>query len=211
MLLVEMDTMTSKKRTNVYPGAAAQPRPPASAGFRPVNGASGKLNINGANTYQFVMSNPVGEVDPSGLATILLSLGGSAGTGVQPLAYPTPESVPIASTPATPLPGASPWSYPPLPPIPSQLPILAEFLMYEAIEELHEKMFPRIRPRCTSTPWKPGPAIKAASPELVRQEQEDIELGKQFGELKGHLVERFAATHNYERNRTPDFEITAAP
>ena len=49
-----------------YPGAAAQPRPSASAGFRLVNGAGRRLNINGANTYQFVMSNPVGNMDPSG-------------------------------------------------------------------------------------------------------------------------------------------------
>ena len=47
-----------------YPGDAAQPRPPVLAGFRPVSGASGKLNINGANTYQFGMSNPVGRMDP---------------------------------------------------------------------------------------------------------------------------------------------------
>ena len=57
-----------------YPGVAAQPRPPASAKFRPADATSGlglspsELNINGANTYQFVMSNPVGAVDPWGIA-----------------------------------------------------------------------------------------------------------------------------------------------
>ncbi len=49
-----------------YPGAAAQPHPSVPTGFRAVDGTSGfglsqnALNINGANTYQFVMSNPVG-------------------------------------------------------------------------------------------------------------------------------------------------------
>jgi hypothetical protein len=47
-----------------YPGAAAQPRPPASAGFREADATSGfalspnALNPNGANKYQFAMSNP---------------------------------------------------------------------------------------------------------------------------------------------------------
>ena len=56
-----------------YPGAAAHPRPGASAGFRGADAEhncgehrSLPLNINGANTYQFVMSNPVGNVDPLG-------------------------------------------------------------------------------------------------------------------------------------------------
>ena len=57
-----------------YPGAAAQPHPPASAGSRPAGATSGfalspnALNLNGANTYQFVMSNPVGLADPGGVA-----------------------------------------------------------------------------------------------------------------------------------------------
>jgi hypothetical protein len=46
-----------------------QPRPSVPTGFRPACGASGKLNINGTNTYQFVMINPVGRVDPSGHVT----------------------------------------------------------------------------------------------------------------------------------------------
>jgi hypothetical protein len=56
-----------------HPGAAAQPRPPASAGFREADATSGfglspnALDINGANTYQFVMGNPVDAVDASGL------------------------------------------------------------------------------------------------------------------------------------------------
>ena len=56
-----------------YPAAAAHPRPGASAGFRGADAEhncgelrSPPLNINGANTYQFVMSNPVGNVDPEG-------------------------------------------------------------------------------------------------------------------------------------------------
>ncbi len=55
-----------------YPGAAAQPRPPASAKCRPASGASSRLYINGANTYQFVMSNPVGRLGRSGRAMIPL-------------------------------------------------------------------------------------------------------------------------------------------
>ena len=58
-----------------YPGAAAHPRPGASAGFRGVDAErkctehrSLPLSIDGANTYQFVMSNPMGNVDPWGLA-----------------------------------------------------------------------------------------------------------------------------------------------
>jgi hypothetical protein len=60
-----------------YPGAAAQPRPSASAKFREVDPTQGfglspnALNINGANTYQFVMGNPAGNMDPSGRATCL--------------------------------------------------------------------------------------------------------------------------------------------
>ena len=55
-----------------YPGAAAQPQLPASAKFCKVDQTRGfglspnALNINGTNTYQFVMSNPVGAVDPWG-------------------------------------------------------------------------------------------------------------------------------------------------
>ena len=51
-----------------HPGAAALTRHPASAKFRPASGASGRLNINGANTYQFVMSNPAGNMDVWGTA-----------------------------------------------------------------------------------------------------------------------------------------------
>ena len=56
-----------------YPSAAAQPRPPTSAGFRAVEetyfaGISlPQLNINGADTYQFVIGNPLGRVDAGGL------------------------------------------------------------------------------------------------------------------------------------------------
>ena len=57
-----------------YPGAAAQPQPPTSAKFRPVSGASGKLNINCTNTYQFVMTNPVGSVDAWRLSAAVDSL-----------------------------------------------------------------------------------------------------------------------------------------
>ena len=58
-----------------YPGAAALTRHPASTGFRGGDATSSlglspnALNINGANTYQFVMSNPVGSVDVAGLDT----------------------------------------------------------------------------------------------------------------------------------------------
>jgi hypothetical protein len=60
-----------------YPDAAAQPRPPVSAKFREAGPTRGfglslnALNINGANTYQFVESNPVNAVDPWGLAAQL--------------------------------------------------------------------------------------------------------------------------------------------
>ena len=57
-----------------YPGAAAHPRPGASAGFRGADAehncgehCSPPLNINGANTYQLVMSTPVNGTDPLGL------------------------------------------------------------------------------------------------------------------------------------------------
>ena len=58
-----------------YPGAAALSRG-VGTGFRGVDAKhncgehrSPPLNIDGANTYQFVMSNPVGNVDPWGLST----------------------------------------------------------------------------------------------------------------------------------------------
>ena len=64
------------------PGAAALSRG-VGTGFRGadeerkcIEHRSLPLNINGANTYQFVMSNPVGNVDPWGLA------GGVIGKGV---------------------------------------------------------------------------------------------------------------------------------
>ena len=56
------------------PGAAAHMRPAAATGFRAVDVTSGfglspnALNINGANTYQFVGDGPVGRVDASGQA-----------------------------------------------------------------------------------------------------------------------------------------------
>jgi|GEM_PF-2211244 len=56
-----------------YPGAAAQSRY-FGTGFRWIEGANSagisppRLNINGANTYQFVMGNPVGYDDSFGLA-----------------------------------------------------------------------------------------------------------------------------------------------
>ena len=55
-----------------YPGAAAHMRPAAATGFRAVDATNGfglspnALNINGANTYQFVRSDPVDRVDPGG-------------------------------------------------------------------------------------------------------------------------------------------------
>ena len=57
-----------------YPGAAALTRHPASAKFCPVSGASGRLDINGANTYQFVMSNPITSTDASGRNMIMTVL-----------------------------------------------------------------------------------------------------------------------------------------
>ncbi len=59
----------------------------------------------------------MGAVDAMGTDSMVISPGWSVGTGVQPLAYPTPESVPIPSSPAGPPLGGSPWSYVP-PPIP---------------------------------------------------------------------------------------------
>ena len=57
----------------IYPGAAALSRAGRGTGFRGVDAKhncgehrSPPLNINGANTYQFVMSNPVDATDPSG-------------------------------------------------------------------------------------------------------------------------------------------------
>jgi hypothetical protein len=61
-----------------YPGAAAHCRA-VGTGFRGADAehncgehSSSPFNINGANTYQFVMSNPVGNVDPEGLATVMV-------------------------------------------------------------------------------------------------------------------------------------------
>ena len=56
-----------------YPGAAAHMRPAAATEFCAVDATSGfglspnALNINGADTYQFVMGNPVDRADPTGL------------------------------------------------------------------------------------------------------------------------------------------------
>ena len=61
-----------------YPGAAVQSRC-LGTGFHAVDATSGfglspnALNINGANTYQFVGSGPVGRVDPSGMDTVLVT------------------------------------------------------------------------------------------------------------------------------------------
>ncbi len=59
-----------------YPGAAALSRAGRGTGFRGADAEhncgelrSPPLNINGANTHQFVVSNPVGNVDPWGLVT----------------------------------------------------------------------------------------------------------------------------------------------
>ena len=60
--------------TTNYPGAAAHMQPAAATGFRAVDVTSGfglspnALNINGADTYQFVGSDPVGRVDATGTA-----------------------------------------------------------------------------------------------------------------------------------------------
>ncbi len=105
------------------PGAAAQSRS-LGTGFRAVDATNGfglspnALNINGADTYQFVGSDPVGLVDAMGTDSMVISPGWSVGTGVQPLAYPTPESVPIPSTPGVPSLGVSPWAGFNPPPIP---------------------------------------------------------------------------------------------
>ncbi len=59
-----------------YPGAAAHMRPAAATGFCEVDATSGfglspnALNINGADTYQFVGSDPTSYADPSGLFSI---------------------------------------------------------------------------------------------------------------------------------------------
>ena len=71
-----------------YPGAAALSRG-VGTGFHGADAEhncgehrSLPLNINGANTYQFVMSNPVGNVDPSGLSAIYDEMmGGSSPPG----------------------------------------------------------------------------------------------------------------------------------
>ncbi len=70
------------------PGAAALSRG-VGTGFRGADAehncgehCSPPLNINGANTYQFVMSNPVGNVDPWGLSAIYDEMmGGSSPPG----------------------------------------------------------------------------------------------------------------------------------
>ncbi len=77
-----------------YPGAAALSRAGRGTGFRGVDAEhncgelrSLPLNINGANTYQFVMNNPVGSTDPNGQAK------------VNPTKPPTPPSPPTAGAP----------------------------------------------------------------------------------------------------------------
>ena len=65
--------LESKANGRLGPGAAALARLAGGTGFRGDEMAYGAgsapppLNINGADTYQFVMGNPVGGVDPLGL------------------------------------------------------------------------------------------------------------------------------------------------
>ena len=112
-----------------FPGAAARTIF-LGTGFRAVDGPNNfglppnALNINGANTYQFVGGDPVGMVDASGQsATIEFQLGSP--TQGLPLAYPTPESVPIASTPGMPSLGVSPLTGFNPPPVPNGPPGVA--------------------------------------------------------------------------------------
>jgi hypothetical protein len=99
-----------------YPGAEAQPRPSASAGFRGIEEAytAGEcrwlpLNINGANTYQFVESNPVGKVDPSGMVSLPPGIVGSPPPSPPPSGSLWPAYPPTGGLSGT-------WWYPvPLP------------------------------------------------------------------------------------------------
>ena len=92
-----------------YPGAAAHTRLGGGTGFRGVeeaifaSGSSLHLNINGANTYQFVIGNPVGRVDATGLAP-QDAVGGSYLSGW--------HSNPYASGPLPPYVGATPNAAP---------------------------------------------------------------------------------------------------
>ena len=76
-MVAKNETLLDARITN-HPGAAAQPRPPASTGFRGGDATSGlglspnALNINGANTYQFVTSNPVGRMDAWGTGLFMM-------------------------------------------------------------------------------------------------------------------------------------------
>ena len=102
-----------------YPGAAAQARPLASAGFRGIEETystderrSPPLNINGANTYQFVESNPVGNVDSWGLYS--LTVGGVTFTDNGNIAAATVNYHPAAPLEGTPVaPPPSPWQLAP--------------------------------------------------------------------------------------------------
>ena len=71
--------LESKANGRLDPGAAAHTRLGGGTGFRGVeevfpSRCAAPLNVNGANTYQFVVGDPVGRVDPTGT-----SIGGAIG------------------------------------------------------------------------------------------------------------------------------------
>ena len=99
------------------PGAAALSRG-VGTGFRGadeerkcIEHRSPPLNINGANTYQFVMSNPVGNVDPTGLSLV---------TAPPPVAPPFVEPWIMPTGPQGP--GWEPFNAPEFPPEPTPEP-----------------------------------------------------------------------------------------
>ena len=99
------------------PGAAAHCRG-VGTGFRGadeerkcIEHRSPPLNINGANTYQFVMSNPVGNVDPTGLSLV---------TAPPPVAPPFVEPWIMPTGPQGP--GWEPFNAPEFPPEPTPEP-----------------------------------------------------------------------------------------
>ena len=87
-----------------YPGAAAHMRPAAATGFRGGDATSGfglspnALNVNGADTYQFVGSDPVGATDATGQNATANTLW-NAGSQVPPFDAPAPPVHPKCCDP----------------------------------------------------------------------------------------------------------------
>ena len=124
--------LESKANGRLDPGAAAHTRLGGGTGFRGVeevfpSRCAAPLNVNGANTYQFVMGDPAGRVDPWGTQVEGGGDGGDVddGNGNGPPG-PPPESLEQdlldfgfgvqdqTGPPDYPLPTGDVWSCPPV-------------------------------------------------------------------------------------------------